>query len=100
MRNSLMLVVMLAMAVSHGWPSSVLGATSAYEGEKHDEVAHAEAADAKNYVCPMHPEVQSDKPGECPKCGMTLKEMSHEEMSGEDSHEGRDHEHHQHEHHQ
>ena len=24
------------------------------------------------YVCPMHPEVTSDKPGECPKCGMTL----------------------------
>lgn len=24
------------------------------------------------YVCPMHPEVQSDKPGTCPKCGMTL----------------------------
>lgn len=24
------------------------------------------------YTCPMHPEVQSDKPGECPKCGMTL----------------------------
>ena len=24
------------------------------------------------YSCPMHPEVQSDKPGKCPKCGMTL----------------------------
>jgi cation transport ATPase len=24
------------------------------------------------YVCPMHPEVRSDKPGSCPKCGMTL----------------------------
>jgi hypothetical protein len=24
------------------------------------------------YVCPMHPEVTSDKPGQCPKCGMTL----------------------------
>jgi hypothetical protein len=24
------------------------------------------------YVCPMHPEVQSSKPGECPKCGMQL----------------------------
>lgn len=26
------------------------------------------------YVCPMHPEVTSDKPGECPKCGMALVE--------------------------
>jgi hypothetical protein len=24
------------------------------------------------YTCPMHPEVKSDKPGKCPKCGMTL----------------------------
>ncbi len=25
------------------------------------------------YTCPMHPEVKSDKPGNCPKCGMTLQ---------------------------
>jgi Cu2+-exporting ATPase len=24
------------------------------------------------YTCPMHPEVTSDQPGSCPKCGMTL----------------------------
>lgn len=24
------------------------------------------------YTCPMHPEVQSPKPGKCPKCGMIL----------------------------
>ena len=24
------------------------------------------------YTCPMHPEIISDKPGECPKCGMKL----------------------------
>ena len=24
------------------------------------------------YTCPMHPEIQLDKPGSCPKCGMTL----------------------------
>jgi hypothetical protein len=28
----------------------------------------------KVYTCPMHPEVISDKPGKCPKCGMTLVE--------------------------
>jgi Cu(I)/Ag(I) efflux system membrane fusion protein len=26
------------------------------------------------YTCPMHAEVVSDKPGNCPKCGMTLVE--------------------------
>ena len=25
------------------------------------------------YTCPMHPEVNSDKPGQCPKCGMNLE---------------------------
>lgn len=34
------------------------------------------------YTCPMHPEVQQDKPGSCPKCGMRLveKKMNHENM--------------------
>jgi P-type Cu+ transporter len=27
------------------------------------------------YTCPMHPEVISDEPGICPKCGMTLEPM-------------------------
>jgi len=25
------------------------------------------------YICPMHPEIEQDHPGECPKCGMTLE---------------------------
>ena len=27
---------------------------------------------AGKYTCPMHPEVVSDQPGRCPKCGMDL----------------------------
>jgi len=40
---------------------------SAKTGMNHDQMA-------KTYVCPMHPEVTSDKAGECPKCGMTMTE--------------------------
>ncbi|OGD11677.1 MAG: hypothetical protein A2W20_07285 [Candidatus Aminicenantes bacterium RBG_16_66_30] len=28
------------------------------------------------YTCPMHPDVQSDKPGKCPKCGMNLEKKA------------------------
>ena len=28
------------------------------------------------YSCPMHPEVKSKTGGSCPKCGMTLKQVS------------------------
>lgn len=27
------------------------------------------------YTCPMHPEIQQDHPGSCPKCGMALEPM-------------------------
>ncbi len=44
------------------------------------------SADQKTtYTCPMHPEYVSDKPGNCPICGMTLvpvKEEKHEEKAG------------------
>lgn len=34
-----------------------------------------EYTSVKKYQCPMHPEVISDKPGTCPKCGMDLKRV-------------------------
>jgi manganese oxidase len=34
---------------------------------------------ATGYTCPMHPEVHSDKPGNCPKCGMKLVPMTREQ---------------------
>ena len=34
----------------------------------------------KKYKCPMHPSVVSDKPGECPKCGMDLELVESEKV--------------------
>jgi FtsP/CotA-like multicopper oxidase with cupredoxin domain len=33
------------------------------------------------YVCPMHPEVASEEPGSCPKCGMKLLAQAAEETT-------------------
>lgn len=32
--------------------------------------------DSTYYTCPMHSEVKMDKPGKCPKCGMTLEKKT------------------------
>jgi Cu+-exporting ATPase len=32
-----------------------------------------EAAAGTTFICPMHPEVEQDHPGTCPKCGMALE---------------------------
>lgn len=36
----------------------------------------AHAADAVRYTCPMHPQIISDIPGQCPICGMELVAIS------------------------
>ena len=35
-------------------------------------VSEPDSLSAAGYVCPMHPEVGQDSPGNCPKCGMNL----------------------------
>ena len=35
-------------------------------------ITPSNTTDKTVYTCPMHPEVQMDKAGNCPKCGMTL----------------------------
>lgn len=39
---------------------------------EHDHT-HVRGEAALVYTCPMHPEVQQNHPGNCPKCGMTLQ---------------------------
>ena len=42
------------------------------------------------YTCPMHPEVRSDQPGDCPKCGMALEPQHSAPDDEEDDAELRD----------
>ena len=71
-------------------------------GMDHDAAEHRNDQTATQYTCPMHPEVESDVPGSCPKCGMDLvpregnakeAEAPDEYASGEArSHAGMEHE--------
>src|ERR1035441_10093310 len=41
-----------------------------------NSVSTSQPAAKQLYTCPMHPDVVSDKPGQCPKCGMNLVLMT------------------------
>jgi hypothetical protein len=62
---SLMAIAILFSAISVFASSSITTLSDTTKTKK--------ALPAKvQYTYPMHPEVLSDKPGKCPKCGMTL----------------------------
>jgi len=52
-------------------------------GQSPTQQPGAENLDLK-YTCPMHPEIQQDHPGNCPKCGMALEPHSIAAVSGEE----------------
>jgi rubrerythrin len=66
--NGKCVVSMMLMAVLMGG----VGAA----GVLADETKKDASVAATVYTCPMHPEVISDKPGKCPKCGMNLVPVS------------------------
>jgi len=69
-------IVAGTVGVAAYWVGHRTGAGAA--GEKTSSEAH------ETYVCPMHPSIVSDHPGECPICGMKLVPLA-----GQKSDDGR-----------
>jgi hypothetical protein len=65
MRINLILVLILAT-----W---LPGCDKSSAPDPGDQQAAPKASAGAHYVCPMDPDVTSDKPGRCPKCGMELE---------------------------
>ena len=42
------------------------------------------------YTCPMHPDVQQERPGKCPKCGMQLVPKNRDGAANEMERAGHD----------
>lgn len=57
-------VILVLIVIIIAAPIGNSGLATAQPGQKQKTVS---------YVCPMHPNVTSAKPGKCPKCGMALR---------------------------
>ncbi len=59
---------------------------------EHEHEHEKEKEQIQKYTCPMHPEVVTEHPGNCPKCGMKLvpmKEKKHSTSTRDKSHRSR-----------
>ncbi len=63
-----LLVISFALMITTSTSVSVFAQTAK------SKVPKTDTAVKKVYSCPMDPEVVSNKPGKCPKCGMDLVE--------------------------
>src|SRR5712671_2147648 len=76
MRKHIAAIIASALAVS------VTHTVIAQHSHREHEQEQAQAQEKiQKYSCPMHPEVISDHPGNCPKCGMKLVPIKEQKRS-------------------
>lgn len=67
------------------------GTSDPHEHHPHRDATESKPVEVVNtYTCPMHPEIEQDHPGSCPKCGMALEPKAVQPGGEEDDSELRD----------
>jgi hypothetical protein len=73
---SLSAIIFVALIVAGVVSDQTSKASEKPAADQHTEHSTGKPSENKDdkamYVCPMHPNVTSNKPGKCPKCGMAL----------------------------
>jgi hypothetical protein len=59
-------------AIAVGAATGAIAQEAMHKHEPAQEQEKKQQQKKQKYTCPMHPEVVTDHPGKCPKCGMTL----------------------------
>lgn len=62
----------MMMAVAILFSAATVFAIDTHNGKMTTDTTKKAKPAKVQYTCTMHPEVLSDKPGKCPKCGMAL----------------------------
>ena len=68
MKNSILTVILVA--------TLVITLSACKNSTPKSSAVESTTSKSEVYTCTMHHEVRSDKPGDCPKCGMTLVLLS------------------------